>query len=52
METLLLIAVLAGTLVLLGFSAILLRRSAQAAQVDVKAEVAGQLETLIRPPTR
>lgn len=46
METLLLIAVLAGTLVLLGFSAILLRRSAQAAQVDVKAEVAGQLETL------
>ena len=46
METLLLIAVLAGTLVLLGFSAILLRRSAQAAQVDVNAEVAGQLETL------
>ena len=46
METLLLIAVLAGTLVLLGFSAILLRRSAQAAQVNVKAEVAGQLETL------
>ena len=46
METLLLIAVLAGTLVLLGFSAVLLRRVAQAAQVDVKAEVAGQLETL------
>jgi hypothetical protein len=46
METLLLIAVLAGTLVLLGVSAILLRRSAAAAQVDVKAEVAGQLERL------
>ncbi len=46
METLLLITVLAGTLVLLGFSAVLLRRSGQAAQVDGKAEVAGQLETL------
>ena len=46
METLLLIAVLVGTLVLLGFSAVLLRRSGQAAQVDGKAEVTGQLETL------
>jgi hypothetical protein len=46
METLLLIAVLAGTLVLLGFSAVLLRRSKQASQVDVKEEVAVQLQTL------
>src|ERR1022692_2101139 len=44
METLLLVTVLAGTLVLLGFSAVLLRRVSRAAQVDVKAEVAGQLE--------
>ncbi|MBI3644601.1 MAG: DNA recombination protein RmuC [Acidobacteriales bacterium] len=46
METLLLVAVLVGTLVLLGFSLVLLRRSAAAAQVDVKAEVAGQIESL------
>src|SRR5229473_3076326 len=44
METLLLVTVLVGTLVLLGFSALLLRRVSTAAQVDVKAEVAGQLE--------
>src|ERR1022692_2149001 len=44
METILLVTVLAGTLVLLGFSAVLLRRVSAAAQVDVKAEVAGQLE--------
>src|SRR5208337_4607287 len=46
METILLVTVLAGTLVLLGFSAVLLRRVSAAAQVDVKAEVAGQLERL------
>jgi DNA recombination protein RmuC len=46
METLLLVAVLVGTLVLLGFSLILLRRSSAAAQVDVKTEVAGQIESL------
>src|SRR6266849_3359853 len=44
METILLVTVLVGTLVLLGFSAVLLRRVSGAAQVDVKAEVAGQLE--------
>jgi len=44
METILLVTVLAETLVLLGFSAILLRRVAVASQVDVKAKVAGQLE--------
>src|SRR5580658_8357356 len=46
METLLLVTVLAGTLVLLGFSVVLLRRVSAAPQVDVKAEVAGQLERL------
>ncbi len=46
METLLLVAVLVGTLVLLGFSLVLLRRSSAAAQVDVKAEVTGQIESL------
>ncbi len=46
METLLLVAVLVGTLVLLGFSLTLLRRSSTAAQVDVKTEVAGQIESL------
>ena len=46
METLLLIAVLAGTLALLGVSLVLLRRSSAAAQVDVKTEVAGQIESL------
>ncbi len=46
METILLVTVLVGTLVLLGFSAVLLRRVSAAAQVDVKAEVAGQLERL------
>ena len=44
METILLVTVLAGTLVLLGFSAVLLRRVSAATQVDVKAEVADQLE--------
>jgi DNA recombination protein RmuC len=44
METLLLVTILAGTLALLGFSAILLRRFSAASQVDVKAEVAAQLE--------
>jgi hypothetical protein len=46
METLLLVTVLAGTLILLGFSVVLLRRISAAPQVDVKAEVAGQLERL------
>src|SRR3979490_641794 len=46
METLLLVTVLVGTLVLLGFSAFLLRRVSTAAQVDVKAEVASLLESL------
>src|SRR3984957_6246461 len=46
METILLVTVLAGTLVLLGFSAVLLWRGSAAAQVDVNAEVAGQLERL------
>ncbi|MGB8006745.1 MAG: hypothetical protein WCF48_06405, partial [Terriglobales bacterium] len=44
METILLVTVLAGTLALLGVSAVLLRRVGAAAQVDVKAEVAAQLE--------
>jgi DNA recombination protein RmuC len=44
METLLLVTILAGTLALLGFSAVLLRRFSAASQVDVKAEVASQLE--------
>ena len=46
MGTLLLVAVLAGTLALLGVSLVLLRRSSAAAQVDVKTEVAGQIESL------
>ena len=46
MEIILLVTVLAGTLVLLGFSAILLRRISASSQVDVKAEVAGALERL------
>jgi DNA recombination protein RmuC len=46
MGTLLLIAVIAGVLVQLGFSAILLHRVKQASQVDAKAEVAGALESL------
>src|SRR5215471_16093589 len=45
METLLLVFVLAGILVLLGFSLVLLRRVSAASQVDVKAEVAGLLES-------
>src|SRR3981081_2374706 len=44
METLLLVTVLAGTLALLGFSAVLLRRVSSSSQVDVKTEVAAQLE--------
>src|SRR5271169_1407324 len=46
METILLVTVLVGTLVLLGVLVVLLRRVSAAAQVDVKAEVAGQLERL------
>src|SRR6202162_5390399 len=46
METILLVTVLVGTLVQLGFSAVLLRRVSAAAQVDGKAEVAGQIERL------
>src|ERR1035437_8744434 len=46
METILLVTVLVGTLVLLGFSAVLFRRISAAAQVDTKAEVAGQIESL------
>src|ERR1700674_1945389 len=46
METLPLVTVLVGALVLLGFSAVLLRRVSAAAQVDVKAEVASLLESL------
>jgi DNA recombination protein RmuC len=44
METLLLVTVLVGTLVLLGVSALLLRRISVASQVDGKAEVAAALE--------
>src|ERR1700722_3191352 len=44
MGTILLVTVLAGILVLLGFSAVLLRRVSAASQVNVKAEVAEQLE--------
>ena len=46
METLLLIAVIAGILVQLGVSAILLRRTKPASQVDANAEVAAALESL------
>src|SRR3979411_1276284 len=46
METLLLAAVLVGTLVLLGVSLILLRRTSGSAQVDVKTEVAAKIESL------
>ena len=46
METLLLVVELAGILALLGVSVVLLRRSSMASQVDVKAEVAGQIESL------
>jgi hypothetical protein len=44
METVLLVTILVETLVLLGFSAVMLRRILSSAQVDVKAEVADQLE--------
>src|ERR1700694_4187869 len=44
MDTSLLVTVLAGTLALLGFSAVLLRRVSSSSQVDVKTEVAAQLE--------
>jgi len=43
MEIILLVTVLAGTLVLLGFSALVLRRISAASQVDVKAEVVSAL---------
>jgi DNA recombination protein RmuC len=46
METLLLVLVLAGTLVLLGFSLILLRRVSESSQLDVKTEVAKHIESL------
>jgi DNA recombination protein RmuC len=46
METLLLVLVLVGTLAGLGVSALVLRRLSAASQVDVKAEVAGQIESL------
>jgi hypothetical protein len=46
METVLLVTVLVGTLVLLGFSAVLLRRVSATSQVDVKADVAGVIESL------
>src|SRR5882757_7532696 len=46
METLLLVAVLAGTLLLIGVSLVLLRRTSASAQVDVKTEVAAQIESL------
>src|SRR5258706_2915375 len=45
METLLIVAVLVGTLVLLGFSLVLLRRTSAAGEVDGKAEVAVQVES-------
>ncbi|MGA3091128.1 MAG: DNA recombination protein RmuC [Terriglobales bacterium] len=44
MEIILLVTVLAGTLALLGLSAMVLRRISGSAQVDVKAELAAQLE--------
>jgi hypothetical protein len=46
METLLLVTVAAGTLVQLGFWAILFLRFRRPPQVDVKAEVAAALERL------
>jgi hypothetical protein len=45
METILLVTVLAGTLALLGFSAVLLRRVSGAAQVDVKGTFASRSQT-------
>src|SRR6266536_6625406 len=46
METLLLVTVLVGILVLLGLSAVLLRRVSAASRMDAKAEVADALESL------
>lgn len=46
METLLLVLVCVGTLAGLGVSALVLRRLSAASQVDVKAEVAAQIESL------
>jgi len=46
METILLVTVLVGTLALLGFSVVLLRRISAFAQVDVNAKVASQIERL------
>src|SRR5215813_14396857 len=46
MGTLLLVAVLVGVLALLGLAAMLLRQVSAIAQVDVKREVAGQVEIL------
>ena len=46
METILLVTVLVGTLVLLGVSTMLLRRVSDGSQVDAKAEVAGAIERL------
>jgi DNA recombination protein RmuC len=47
METVLVVTLLLGTLVLLGFSLLALRRVLAASQVDVKAEVAGAIATSI-----
>src|SRR5579862_4355181 len=46
METILLVTVLVGTLALLGFSVVLLRRISDSAQVDVNVKVASQIERL------
>ena len=46
METILVVTVLAGTFVQLGFWALVLRRLSASSQVDVKAEVASALERL------
>jgi DNA recombination protein RmuC len=46
METILLVTVLMGTLALLGFSVVLLRRISASAQVDGNAKVASQIERL------
>jgi DNA recombination protein RmuC len=46
MDTVLLVTVLVGTLVLLGLSAVLLRRVSAASQMDVKADVGDAIESL------
>jgi len=47
METVLLVTLLVGTLVLLGFSVVVLRRVSASSQVDVKAEVASAITNTI-----